>query len=58
MTGENKKTLQSLIDAYADRSLRTIGFIYRDFDSSWPPKGVRSRMTTRHKPCSKTSART
>lgn len=40
MTGDNKKTLQSLIDAYADRSLRTIGFIYRDFES-WPPKGAR-----------------
>lgn len=40
MTGDNKKTLQSLIDAYADRSLRTIGFIYRDFES-WPPRGVK-----------------
>ncbi|KAI7055743.1 calcium-translocating P-type ATPase, partial [Hortaea werneckii] len=40
MTGDNKKTLQSLIDAYADRSLRTIGFIYRDYES-WPPKGAR-----------------
>ncbi|KAI7517396.1 calcium-translocating P-type ATPase, partial [Hortaea werneckii] len=36
MTGDNKKTLQALIDAYADRSLRTIGFIYRDYES-WPP---------------------
>ncbi|KAI7622087.1 calcium-translocating P-type ATPase [Hortaea werneckii] len=40
MTGDNKKTLQALIDAYADRSLRTIGFIYRDYES-WPPKGAR-----------------
>lgn len=40
MTGDNKKTLQSLIDAYADRSLRTIGFIYRDFES-WPPRNAR-----------------
>lgn len=40
MTGDNKKTLQSLIDAYADRSLRTIGFIYRDFEA-WPPRGAR-----------------
>jgi len=40
MSGENWKMLQSLIDAYADRSLRTIGFIYRDFES-WPPRGVR-----------------
>ncbi|CAK1355565.1 unnamed protein product [Cercospora beticola] len=42
MTGENKETLEALIDAYASRSLRTIGFIYRDFDSeSWPPRNVR-----------------
>jgi len=42
MTPNNKKTLQSLIDAYAERSLRTIGFIYRDFQSeAWPPKGAR-----------------
>ncbi|KAK5134990.1 hypothetical protein LTR08_005942 [Meristemomyces frigidus] len=40
MTGDNKKTLQALIDAYADRSLRTIGLIYRDFES-WPPKAAR-----------------
>lgn len=40
MTGDNKKTLQSLIDAYADRSLRTIGIIYKDYES-WPPKGAR-----------------
>jgi len=41
MTADNKKTLQALIDAYADRSLRTIGFVYRDFESSWPPRGAR-----------------
>jgi Ca2+-transporting ATPase len=29
-----------LIDAYASRSLRTIGFIYRDFEA-WPPRGAR-----------------
>ena len=40
MTGDNRKTLQALIDAYADKTLRTIGFIYRDFES-WPPKGAR-----------------
>ena len=39
---ESRKTLSGLIDAYASRSLRTIGFIYRDFDSeSWPPKGTK-----------------
>ncbi|KAI5369853.1 Putative P-type ATPase, HAD superfamily, P-type ATPase, transmembrane domain superfamily [Septoria linicola] len=42
MTAENKKTLEALIDAYASRSLRTIGFIYRDFDTeAWPPRNVR-----------------
>ena len=42
MTAANKKTLENLIDAYASRSLRTIGFIYRDFDvDSWPPRNVR-----------------
>lgn len=40
MTSSNKQMLQSLIDAYAERSLRTIGFIYRDYDS-WPPKGAK-----------------
>ncbi|KAK3622501.1 plasma membrane calcium [Elasticomyces elasticus] len=40
MTGNNRETLQALIDAYADKSLRTIGMIYRDFES-WPPKGAR-----------------
>jgi Ca2+-transporting ATPase len=39
---DTKATLESLINAYASRSLRTIGLLYRDFDSeSWPPKGVR-----------------
>ncbi|KAF2484372.1 hypothetical protein BDY17DRAFT_248506 [Neohortaea acidophila] len=41
-TGDIRKTIAALIDAYANRSLRTIGFIYRDFDTaSWPPKGVK-----------------
>ena len=40
MTGDNRKTFSSLIDAYASRSLRTIGFIYRDFEM-WPPRGAR-----------------
>ncbi|KXT15145.1 hypothetical protein AC579_7918 [Pseudocercospora musae] len=42
MTADNKKTLEKLIDAYASRSLRTIGFIFRDFDGeSWPPRGIK-----------------
>ncbi|KAK0878845.1 plasma membrane calcium [Friedmanniomyces endolithicus] len=40
MTGDDRKTLQALIDAYADKTLRTIGFIYRDFES-WPPRNCR-----------------
>ncbi|SMR45355.1 unnamed protein product [Zymoseptoria tritici ST99CH_3D1] len=39
---EGRETLEHLIDAYAGRSLRTIGFIFRDFESDvWPPKGVK-----------------
>ena len=42
LTADNMKMLSSLIDEYAKRSLRTIGFIYRDFQSdSWPPRGVK-----------------
>ncbi|EME50165.1 hypothetical protein DOTSEDRAFT_68884 [Dothistroma septosporum NZE10] len=42
LSAENKKTLEQLIDAYASRSLRTIGIIWRDFQSDvWPPRGVR-----------------
>ena len=39
ITTENMKTLNQVITNYASRSLRTIGILYRDFDS-WPPKGV------------------
>ncbi|KAF2630934.1 calcium-translocating P-type ATPase [Macroventuria anomochaeta] len=37
MTGDNREALEHVITAYASRSLRTIGLIYRDFES-WPPK--------------------
>ena len=40
MTDENRKTLLSLIDNYASRSLRTIALVYREFDK-WPAKGAR-----------------
>ena len=40
MTHDNRETLTSLINAYASRSLRTIGFVYRDFEE-WPPRGAR-----------------
>jgi Ca2+-transporting ATPase len=34
-----RTTLNGIISAYASRSLRTIGLIYRDFEV-WPPKGT------------------
>ncbi|KAL3420726.1 calcium p-type atpase [Phlyctema vagabunda] len=40
MSADNRKTVNSLINSYALRSLRTIGMVYRDFDS-WPAKGIR-----------------
>nr|OQO28236.1 hypothetical protein B0A51_05386 [Rachicladosporium sp. CCFEE 5018] len=40
LTPANKEMLANLIDAYASKSLRTIGFIYRDFEA-WPPKNAR-----------------
>lgn len=40
MSEENRDTLNGLITSYAERSLRTIGLIYRDFDE-WIPKKVR-----------------
>jgi Ca2+-transporting ATPase len=40
LSGSNKEMLEHLIDTYASKSLRTIGFIHRDFEA-WPPKGAR-----------------
>ncbi|KAH5326968.1 calcium-transporting ATPase [Parastagonospora nodorum] len=40
MTGDNRETLEHVITAYASRSLRTIGLVYRDFES-WPPRESR-----------------
>lgn len=40
MTDDNRDTLNGLITSYAERSLRTIGLVYRDFPS-WPPKHAR-----------------
>ena len=37
MTGDNRESLEHVITAYASRSLRTIGLVYRDFES-WPPR--------------------
>lgn len=41
MTQENQETVNRLITHYAERSLRTIGMSYREFES-WPPKGMRT----------------
>lgn len=36
-----RETLSHLIETYATRSLRTIGFLYKDFEQ-WPPKDSRT----------------
>lgn len=40
MTESNVQTLSRVIESYANRSLRTIGLCYRDFDA-WPPRDAR-----------------
>jgi Ca2+-transporting ATPase len=40
LTSDNRETLEQVITTYASRSLRTIGLIYRDFES-WPPRESR-----------------
>lgn len=39
LSRDDVDTLTDIIDSYAGRSLRTIGFVYRDFEQ-WPPKGA------------------
>ncbi len=39
LTTENMETLDAIIKSYASRSLRTIGLLYKDYDS-WPPRGA------------------
>lgn len=41
LTQDNNDSITNLISAYATRSLRTIGFIYRDFEQ-WPPRGAKT----------------
>lgn len=41
LTDDNIKSLNQVITTYANRSLRTIGMVYRDFPS-WPPPGART----------------
>ncbi|KAI0188703.1 hypothetical protein F4808DRAFT_56146 [Astrocystis sublimbata] len=40
LTPESTEQLQSLIENYASKSLRTIGIIYRDFER-WPPRNAK-----------------
>ncbi|ORY62640.1 uncharacterized protein BCR38DRAFT_244415 [Pseudomassariella vexata] len=40
LTDANDETIKGLIESYANRSLRTIGIIYRDFER-WPPRNAR-----------------
>lgn len=40
MTKSNFQTISDVIESYANRSLRTIGLCYRDFDA-WPPAAAR-----------------
>ena len=40
MSKDNSTALGHMIETYASRSLRTIGFIFRDFEQ-WPPRGAR-----------------
>ena len=39
ITTDDMHGLTRMIEAYATRSLRTIGMVYKDFES-WPPRGV------------------
>lgn len=41
LSNDNIAALTQLIETYASRSLRTIGFVFRDYES-WPPRGARS----------------
>jgi Ca2+-transporting ATPase len=38
LTTEVTEQIKETINSYASRSLRTIGFLYKEFDS-WPPRG-------------------
>ncbi|KAF1956021.1 calcium transporting P-type ATPase-like protein [Byssothecium circinans] len=40
LTDDNRDTLEQVITTYASRSLRTLGLLYRDFES-WPPRDSR-----------------
>ncbi|KAK8044919.1 Calcium-transporting ATPase 2 [Apiospora rasikravindrae] len=40
LSEESAKNIRGLIDSYASRSLRTIGLVFRDFET-WPPRNSR-----------------
>ncbi|KAH7021032.1 putative calcium P-type ATPase [Microdochium trichocladiopsis] len=40
LEASDDETIKALIEEYASRSLRTIGLVYRDFES-WPPQDAR-----------------
>ena len=40
LSDQDRKAIEKTITNYASKSLRTIGFVYRDFQQ-WPPSGVR-----------------
>lgn len=39
MSGEQRLSLETLVNKYATRSLRAIALVYRDFEQ-WPPRGA------------------
>ncbi|KAJ5883723.1 Calcium-transporting ATPase 2 [Penicillium subrubescens] len=39
LTDENRSTLDNILTTYANRSLRCIALVYRDFEQ-WPPRGA------------------
>jgi Ca2+-transporting ATPase len=47
LTEDNRRTLTTIIDNYASRSLRTISMLYREFDK-WPPKGAKTAENDRN----------
>ncbi|KAK2761537.1 hypothetical protein FQN54_001365 [Arachnomyces sp. PD_36] len=47
ITEYNQDTLDRVVNAYASRSLRTIGLIYQDFEQ-WPPRGAATQEDDRN----------
>ncbi|OJJ49724.1 hypothetical protein ASPZODRAFT_128236 [Penicilliopsis zonata CBS 506.65] len=47
LSDQNRSTLEMTMDAYASRSLRPIGLVYRDFEQ-WPPRGAPTQEDQRN----------